>query len=44
MHLRSYNEIPEVRGVCHAHPHISTSCASAGSGLDKALYPEALVN
>ena len=44
MHLRIYNENPEVRGVCHAHPPISTSFAIAGIGLDKAIYPEALVN
>jgi len=44
MHLRIYNENPEVGGVCHAHPPISTSFAIAGLGLDKAIYPEALVN
>ena len=44
MHLRIYNENPEVRGVCHAHPPISTSFAIAGLGLDRAIYPEALVN
>ena len=44
MHLRIYNENPEVRGVCHTHPPISTSFAIAGIGLDKAIYPEALVN
>ena len=30
--------------MCHAHPPISTSFAIAGIGLDKAIYPEALVN
>ena len=44
MHLRIYNENPEVQGVCHAHPPISTSFAIAGIGLDRAIYPEALVN
>ena len=44
MHLRIYHENPEARGVCHAHPPISTSFAIAGIGLDKAIYPEALVN
>ena len=44
MHLRVYNENPEVRGVCHAHPPVSTSFAIAGISLDKAIYPEALVN
>ena len=44
MHLRIYLENPEAMGVCHAHPPISTSFAIAGIGLDKAIYPEALVN
>lgn len=44
MHLRIYRENPEARGVCHAHPPISTSFAIAGLGLDRAIYPEALVN
>lgn len=44
MHLRIYEENAEVMGVTHAHPPISTSYAIAGMGLDKAIYPEALVN
>jgi len=44
MHLRVYSENPDVMGVTHAHPPISTSYAIAGIGLDKAIYPEALVN
>lgn len=44
MHLRIYTENHEAMGVCHAHPPISTSFAIAGIGLDKAIYPEALVN
>ncbi len=44
MHLRIYQENPNAMGVCHAHPPISTSFAIAGLGLDKAIYPEALVN
>ena len=44
MHLRIYNENPQVNGVTHAHPPICTSYAIAGIGLDKAIYPEALVN
>lgn len=44
MHLRIYQENPDAMGVCHAHPPISTSFAIAGIGLDKAIYPEALVN
>ncbi len=44
MHLRIYNENPAAHGVCHAHPPVSTSFAIAGISLDKAIYPEALVN
>jgi L-fuculose-phosphate aldolase len=44
MHLRIYVENPAAMAVCHAHPPISTSFAIAGIGLDKAIYPEALVN
>ncbi len=44
MHLRIYRENPDAMGVCHAHPPISTSFAIAGIGLDRAIYPEALVN
>lgn len=44
MHIRVYQENPEIMGVTHAHPPISTSFAIAGISLDKAIYPEALVN
>lgn len=44
MHLRIYNERKDVMAVCHAHPPISTSYAIAGMSLDRAIYPEALVN
>jgi len=44
MHLRIYRENPEAGGVCHAHPPVSTSFAIAGISLDRAIYPEALVN
>ncbi|MCL1812650.1 MAG: class II aldolase/adducin family protein [Treponema sp.] len=44
MHLRIYRENNKVQGVCHAHPPVSTSFAIAGISLDKAIYPEALVN
>ena len=44
MHLRIYSENPDVRGVTHAHPPVCTSFAIAGISLDKAIYPEALVN
>ena len=44
MHLRIYEENPAIRGITHAHPPICTSFAIAGISLDKAIYPEALVN
>jgi L-fuculose-phosphate aldolase len=44
MHLRIYKENPDIKGVAHAHPPVCTSFAIAGISLDKAIYPEALVN
>ncbi|MCL2816481.1 MAG: class II aldolase/adducin family protein [Oscillospiraceae bacterium] len=44
MHMRVYEENPEVTGVTHAHPPVCTSFAIAGIALDKAIYPEAFVN
>lgn len=44
MHLRIYQENPEARAVCHAHPPVSTAFAIAGMPLDRAIYPEAVVN
>ena len=44
MHLRIYNERKDVMAVCHAHPPIATSFAIAGMALNKAIYPEAIVN
>lgn len=44
MHIRVYQENPEVQGVTHAHPPVSTSFAIAGISLDEAIYPEAFVN
>lgn len=43
MHLRVYRENPDVGGVAHAHPPLSTAFAVAGQGLDAAVYPEAVV-
>lgn len=43
MHLRVYNENPEVNAVVHAHPAVATSFAIAGIHLDKAVLPEAVV-
>ena len=44
MHLRIYGENPLIQGVCHAHPPVATSFSIAGISLDKAIYPEALIN
>ena len=43
MHLRVYQENPEVMAVTHAHPPVATSFAIAGISLDKAILPEAVV-
>jgi L-fuculose-phosphate aldolase len=43
MHLRVYNENPEVNAVVHAHPPVATSFAIAGISLDKPVLPEAVV-
>lgn len=44
MHLRVYNENPDVIAVTHAHPPVATSFAIAGLQLDSAILPEAVVN
>ncbi|MEM1484409.1 class II aldolase/adducin family protein [Oscillospiraceae bacterium PP1C4] len=44
MHLRVYQENPDVKAVTHAHPPIATSFAIAGRPLDRAILPEAIVN
>ena len=44
MHLRVYTENAAAGGVTHAHPPYCTAFAIAGLGLDRAIYPEALVN
>lgn len=44
MHLRIYQENPLATAVCHAHPPVSTAYAIAGMPLDRAIYPEAVVN
>lgn len=43
MHIRVYNENPDVMAVTHAHPPVATSFAIAGVNLDKAILPEAVV-
>lgn len=44
MHLRVYNENSDVMGICHAHPPVATSFSIAGIALDRAIYPEAMIN
>ena len=43
MHLRIYQEDPEVRAVVHAHPPAATAFACAGIPLDKPLLQEGVV-
>ncbi|WP_113928823.1 class II aldolase/adducin family protein [Bacillus sp. P14.5] len=43
MHLRVYQENPDVNSVVHAHPPVATSFAIAGISLDKPVSPEAVV-
>ncbi len=43
MHIRVYQENPEIIAVTHAHPPVATSFAIAGISLDKAILPEAVV-
>lgn len=43
MHLRVYEENPEVMGVTHAHPPVATSFAIAGISLDQPILPEGVV-
>lgn len=43
MHIRVYEENPDVMAVTHAHPPVATSFAIAGISLDKAILPEAVV-
>lgn len=43
MHLKVYQERPDVKSVVHAHPPIATSFAIAGIPLDKLIMPEAVI-
>ena len=43
MHLRCYNENPDINAVCHAHPEVSTSFAVAGIPLEIPIVAEAVV-
>jgi L-fuculose-phosphate aldolase len=44
MHLRVYNERPDVKSVVHAHPPFGTSFAIAGIPLVKPIMPEAVIS
>lgn len=43
MHLRVYQENPDLRAAVHAHPPVATSFAIAGLPLDRPILPEAIV-
>jgi L-fuculose-phosphate aldolase len=43
MHLRVYNERPDVNSVVHAHPPYGTGFAIAGIPLAKPIMPEAVI-
>lgn len=44
MHLRAYQENPELLSVCHAHPPICTCFAIAGIPLDVPVLAEAVIS
>lgn len=43
MHLRIYRELPEIKGVVHAHPPFATAFAIKGESLDKMMMPESVI-
>ncbi len=43
LHLAVYRKSPEILGVVHAHPPVSSAFASAGIALDTALLQESVV-
>lgn len=43
MHLKVYQQRPDVNAVVHAHPPIATSFSIAGIALDKLIMPEAVI-
>lgn len=43
MHLRVYEENPDLAACVHAHPPAATSFAIAGIALDRPILPEAVV-
>lgn len=44
MHLRVYQNRPDVGAVVHAHPIFATSFAVMGRGLEEPIMPEVIVN
>ena len=44
MHLRVYEENPDLMAVTHAHPPVATSFAIAGISLDRPILTEAVLN
>lgn len=43
LHLRLYQELPEIGAVLHAHPPASTAFAAAGLALDRPVLQEAVL-
>ena len=43
MHMRVYQERPDVNAVVHAHPPIATAFTVAGVDLDQYILPEAVL-
>ncbi|MBE3595237.1 MAG: class II aldolase/adducin family protein [Candidatus Carbobacillus altaicus] len=43
MHLKIYNDRPDVKAVVHAHPPYATAHAVSGVPFDRAFLPEAVV-
>jgi L-fuculose-phosphate aldolase len=44
LHLKIYQERPDVEGVCHAHPPYATGFAVAGIPLDQNVLPEVIIS
>jgi L-fuculose-phosphate aldolase len=44
MHLKIYEERPDVNSVCHAHPPYATGFAVAGIPLDQNILPEVIIS
>lgn len=43
MHMRIYEQRPDVNAVVHAHPIYATAYAIAGKSLDRVIMPEAAI-